>query len=102
MESPSDVTGPMNLGNPEEVSIYSLAKTICTLTGSKSPMHYALPQNDDPKQRQPDIALAQQLLEWHPKIGLNEGLQRTITYFSKELHLTNLDPKNQTAFQSKR
>jgi len=74
--------GPVNLGNPNEFTMLELAQEVISLTNSKSKIiHLPLPQ-DDPKQRQPDIALAQEKLEnWEPKIQLKEGLQTTITYF---------------------
>ncbi|MFB1486249.1 MULTISPECIES: UDP-glucuronic acid decarboxylase family protein [unclassified Thiocapsa] len=81
MDSPDDLTGPVNLGNPGEFSMIELAETILELTGSRSALvHEALPQ-DDPKQRQPDIALAKARLDWEPKISLREGLTPTIAYF---------------------
>ena len=86
MGTASTVTGPINLGNPEEVTIFSLAKTIRSLTNSTSPIHYALPQSDDPRQRRPDIALAQKHLGWQPRVFLKEGLKRTIDYFSGILY----------------
>jgi len=81
MQSPDDVTGPINIGNPVEFSMLQLAKEVLDLTGSKSRIaHKPLPQ-DDPKQRQPDITKAQRLLSWKPATPLREGLKKTITYF---------------------
>ena len=81
MQAPDDVTGPINIGNPVEFSMLQLAKEVLDLTGSKSRIaHRALPQ-DDPRQRQPDIAKAQQLLGWKPATPLKEGLKKTIVYF---------------------
>jgi UDP-glucuronate decarboxylase len=81
MESPDNIIGPINLGNPSEFSIRELAEQIIDLTGSKSKIVFkSLPQ-DDPKQRQPDITKAKQLLGWEAKIPLREGLPRTISYF---------------------
>jgi len=81
MNSPDQVTGPVNLGNPVEFSMLQLADQVLQMTGSRSRIvHRALPQ-DDPRQRQPDISKAQELLEWRPKIPLQEGLARTIEYF---------------------
>lgn len=75
------LTGPMNLGNPGEFSIRELAEKTIALTGSQSRLVFKdLPQ-DDPKQRQPDISLAKHRLAWEPKIPLDEGLKRTISYF---------------------
>ncbi|MBO0734277.1 MAG: SDR family oxidoreductase [Methylocapsa sp.] len=81
MSAPADVTGPINLGNPREFSILELAEKIIAITGSRSKLvHKPLPE-DDPKQRQPDIALAESLLGWLPAIELAEGLGPTIAYF---------------------
>ncbi|MGO8868267.1 MAG: UDP-glucuronic acid decarboxylase family protein [Alphaproteobacteria bacterium] len=76
-----DVPGPINLGNPQEVSMRELAELTISLTGSKSRIeHHPLPA-DDPVQRCPDISLAQKTLGWTPKVPLEEGLKRTIDYF---------------------
>ncbi|GAB5459905.1 MAG: SDR family oxidoreductase [Henriciella sp.] len=81
MNSPDGVTGPINLGNPGEFTIRELAQNVIDLTGSKSQMiHKPLPQ-DDPRQRQPDITLAKETLDWTPTIALREGLTKTIEYF---------------------
>ncbi|NWG29881.1 MAG: SDR family oxidoreductase [Rhodocyclaceae bacterium] len=85
MESPGDFTGPVNLGNPAEYTIQELAERIIALIGSSSRIiHRPLPA-DDPKQRQPDISLARERLSWSPRIGLDEGLSRTIDYFERLL-----------------
>jgi UDP-glucuronate decarboxylase len=86
MGSDPDFLGPVNLGNPNEFTMLELAQAIIELTGSKSKIiHLDLPQ-DDPKQRQPDISLANEKLEgWEPKIQLREGLITTISYFDKLL-----------------
>jgi UDP-glucuronate decarboxylase len=85
MGSPDEFTGPVNLGNPREFTIRELAEMVIGLTGSSSRLvHKPLPQ-DDPRQRQPDITLARKQLAWEPKIPLEEGLARTIEYFSAEL-----------------
>jgi len=90
MESGDQVTGPINLGNPNEFTILELAKTVVELTGSKSKIEtMPLPQ-DDPRQRQPDIRKAQETLGWEPKIQLREGLIATIGYFDKLLKLAPL------------
>ena len=73
--------GPVNLGNPVEVTILQFAERIKALTGSKSEIVFRPLPEDDPKVRQPDITRARQLLGWEPKIGLDEGLQKTIDYF---------------------
>ena len=81
MDSPEDVTGPVNLGNPGEFTMLELAEKVIALTGSKSKItHMPLP-GDAPKQRRPDISLAGALLGWKPEIMLEEGLKRTIEYF---------------------
>jgi UDP-glucuronate decarboxylase len=81
MASPDDVTGPINLGNPGEFTIRQLAEKVLTLTGSRSRIeHHALPEND-PLQRRPDIGRAKALLDWEPRVRLEEGLKKTIAYF---------------------
>src|SRR5258708_7747394 len=81
MESPADVTGPINLGNPGEFTIRELAELVIKLTRSKSKLvSQKLPQ-DDPKQRQPDITRAKAVLDWEPRIQLSDGLKKTIPYF---------------------
>ena len=81
MDTPDDVTGPINTGNPGEFTMLELAQTVIELTGTKSRIvHKPLPQ-DDPKQRQPDITLAKKHLDWEPKVPLREGLVPTIAYF---------------------
>ena len=79
------VTGPMNLGNPNEFSIRELAEVVLDLTGSRSRLIDKPLPTDDPKQRQPDIALARTMLEWEPRIQLREGLTKTIRYFDELL-----------------
>ncbi len=81
MNTDDDFTGPVNLGNPGEFTILELAEKIIQLTGSKSEIvHRPLPQ-DDPRQRQPNIHLAQNKLRWEPNISLEHGLKKTIAYF---------------------
>jgi UDP-glucuronate decarboxylase len=83
------VDGPVNLGNPFEVTILELAELILSLTGSRSPLEFrALPQ-DDPRQRCPDITCAKQILHWLPAVPLKEGLSRTICYFDSLLSSPN-------------
>jgi UDP-glucuronate decarboxylase len=85
MDTDESVTGPINLGNPNEFTIKQLAEKVIELTGSKSKIIYeSLPQ-DDPKQRQPDITLARNNLNWQPQIELEEGLKKTIKYFEQVL-----------------
>ena len=81
MATPHDVTGPMNLGNPEEFTIRELADLVIELTGSRSEVVGKPLPADDPMQRQPDIALARKTLGWEPTTKLREGLQATIAYF---------------------
>ena len=81
METPPEFTGPINLGNPAEFSMLQLAELVTSLTGSKSRIvHQPLPV-DDPAQRCPDIGLARSVLDWQPKVALQDGLRRTIDYF---------------------
>jgi len=76
---------PVNLGNPEEVTVLALAETIIRLAGSRSRVvHRELPA-DDPKQRRPDISHARELLQWQPEVGLEDGLGRTLEYFRSVL-----------------
>jgi len=83
MNSPDDVTGPVNIGNPDEFTILELAQKVIQLTGSKSEIvSRPLPQ-DDPQQRRPDITLAKEQLDWEPKLKLEDGLQKTIEYFRR-------------------
>ncbi len=77
--------GPMNLGNPVEFTIRQLAETILRLTDSKSKIVFRALPTDDPVQRQPDITLAKQVLDWQPKVALEDGLKETINYFKKIL-----------------
>jgi len=81
MNTPDSFTGPINLGNPEEVSILELAETIIELTGSKSQLVFMPLPQDDPKRRCPDITLAKTVLQWEPRTPLREGLKKTIDYF---------------------
>ena len=81
MNTPAEVTGPINLGNPKEFSVRELAEKIIQLTNSRSRIEFRPLPVDDPKQRQPDIALARQVLDWNPKIELEEGLRAAIGYF---------------------
>ncbi|WP_319410096.1 UDP-glucuronic acid decarboxylase family protein [uncultured Desulfosarcina sp.] len=85
MATPNDVTGPMNIGNPDEFQILELAERITELTGSRSEVVFQPLPMDDPKQRRPDITLARQTLNWQPKIKLKEGLEKTIQYFDNLL-----------------
>ena len=82
MNTPPDVAGPVNIGNPEEYTIKQLAEIIIELTGSKSEIIYKPLPEDDPVRRKPDISLAKSLLDWEPETRLIDGLIKTIEYFS--------------------
>ena len=83
METPDEVTGPVNLGNPVEFTVRQLAETVIDLVGSRSKIAYRPLPEDDPRQRCPDIGLAQKLLNWQPRVQLREGLQKTVEYFKQ-------------------
>jgi UDP-glucuronate decarboxylase len=83
MDTPDDFTGPINIGNPHEFTIRELAERVIALTGSRSSLIFKPLPSDDPRQRQPDISLARSLLDWSPKIALDDGLQKTIAYFRR-------------------
>jgi len=81
MSTEDGFLGPVNLGNPNEVSVRELAELVIAMTGSRSQLVFKTLPSDDPKQRQPDISLARAKLGWEPKVDLRDGLQRTIDYF---------------------
>ncbi len=81
MDSPAEFVGPVNLGNPVEFTILELAEKVLSLTNSKSTLCFAPLPSDDPRQRRPNISLAQEALRWSPTIDLEHGLKRTIDYF---------------------
>ena len=81
MSSPADLTGPINLGNPSEFTIRELAEAVLELVGGSSSLVFRPLPHDDPKQRQPNISMAKQHLDWTPEIPLREGLKKTISYF---------------------
>jgi UDP-glucuronate decarboxylase len=85
MATPDEVTGPINLGNPAEMTVKGLAERVIALTGSRSRIEYRPLPEDDPKQRQPDIARARETLGWAPTTPLDEGLARTVAYFDRLL-----------------
>ena len=85
MNTPEEVTGPINLGNPVEFTMLELAELVIRMTGSVSQIIFQKLPEDDPKQRKPNIDLATKHLNWQPKIQLEEGLQETINYFRKVL-----------------
>lgn len=83
MKTSSEITGPINIGNPNEFTILELAKKVIELTNSKSKITFKPLPKDDPLQRKPDITLAKDQLNWVPKVQLEEGLLKTIEYFNK-------------------
>jgi UDP-glucuronate decarboxylase len=85
MNAPDEVTGPVNLGNPSELSIGKLAERIIAIAGSSSQVEHGPLPADDPMQRQPDITLAKEVLRWSPTVDLDDGLRRTIGYFRELL-----------------
>lgn len=93
MGTPDEVTGPVNLGNPNEFTIRQLAERVLELTGSSSKLIFQPLPQDDPRQRQPDIGQAMALLDWQPSIMLDEGLKKTIGYFDNLLSEESLQHK---------
>jgi UDP-glucuronate decarboxylase len=85
MDSPTELTGPINLGNPGEFTMLELAEKVISITQSKSKLVFKPLPEDDPKQRQPNIDLAKKHLDWEPKVGLDDGLKMTVEYFRKIL-----------------
>ena len=83
MESPDDFIGPVNIGNPVEFTIKELAQMVIELTNTKSELIFEPLPGDDPTQRCPDISMAKKVLDWEPKVQLEEGLRKTIPYFEK-------------------
>lgn len=83
MDSPADVIGPVNLGNPNEFTVKQLAERIIELTGSTSTMQYRPLPSDDPRQRRPNITRAKEMLQWQPTTMLDDGLLKTIEYFKR-------------------
>jgi len=81
MDEDGDLPGPINIGNPTEFTIKQLAENVIDLTGAKSKLVYRPLPSDDPKQRQPNIEKAREVLGWQPKVALRDGLQKTIEYF---------------------
>jgi UDP-glucuronate decarboxylase len=94
MDSPSDFTGPVNLGNPHEVTVLELAERILDITGSRSRLVRKPMPIDDPTRRCPDIGLARETLGWSPTVPLDEGLRRTVAWF--EANLGDVRPKTLT------
>ena len=85
MDSPSAFVGPVNIGNPSEFTMIELAETVIRLVNGRSKLVFMPLPQDDPRQRQPDIALARDQLGWEPRVALEEGLERTIAYFRETL-----------------
>tara|TARA_B100000927_G_scaffold69553_1_gene55076 strand:- start:2481 stop:3413 length:933 start_codon:yes stop_codon:yes gene_type:complete len=85
MNSKKSIIGPINLGNPNEITINQIATTIKEIIGSKSKISFKKLPSDDPMQRRPDITLAKKKLNWKPLVSLEKGLKKTINYFEKEL-----------------
>jgi UDP-glucuronate decarboxylase len=83
MDAGEDIIGPINLGNPTEFTMLELAEKVLRLTGSKSKMIFKTLPQDDPRQRKPDIRLAEQNLDWKPSVALEDGLGMTVEYFRK-------------------
>jgi UDP-glucuronate decarboxylase len=87
METPEGFTGPVNIGNPGEVTMLELAELVIKLTGARSRLEFQPLPQDDPRQRKPDISLASEKMGWQPKVPLEEGIPRTIEYFRQLLEL---------------
>lgn len=94
----SDYSGPVNIGNPAEITIKQFAQEIIKLTGTKQKIVYKPLPQDDPMQRQPDITLAKKLLKWTPKVERAEGMRRTFAYF-KSLTPEELNEKEHMDFE---
>jgi UDP-glucuronate decarboxylase len=86
MNSPADLTGPINIGNPSEFTMIELAEAVLRLTKSKSKLVFMPLPQDDPQRRQPDITVAKAKLDWTPKVSLEDGLKETIRYFQNTLN----------------
>lgn len=84
MDAPDELTGPVNLGNPDERSVREIAERVIAMTGSNSEIEFRPLPADDPRRRRPDISVAQTQLDWFPKVSLEEGLERTIAYFKDQ------------------
>ncbi|HEU5309748.1 MAG TPA: SDR family NAD-dependent epimerase/dehydratase, partial [Acidimicrobiia bacterium] len=79
----SDHVGPMNIGNPDEFTMLELAELVLEVTGSTSDLAFEPLPADDPRQRRPDIGLAERVLDWHPRVALREGLARTHDWYRR-------------------
>jgi UDP-glucuronate decarboxylase len=98
MNTPDDFTGPINLGNPREITILQLAEVVIALTGSRSRLIFKDRPSDDPRQRQPNIALAKELLNWRPTVELEAGLEKTIQYFRAAVGQTQPAPAKHQSY----
>ena len=87
MKTESSFTGPVNLGNPREFTMLELAEKVLEIVGGHSKLIFQPLPADDPKQRQPDITIAKSMLDWEPKVGLEDGLKYTVAYFKKILNV---------------
>jgi UDP-glucuronate decarboxylase len=85
----ADIQGPVNLGNPSEISMIELASRVIALTQSKSRLTFKPLPQDDPVRRRPDISLASDELQWSPKVNIDDGLMKTILWFNSFLQLEN-------------
>ena len=92
MHGDNDFTGPINLGNPSEVTIRELAETVIRLTNSTSRIQFKPLPTDDPERRRPDISVARQRLGWQPTTNLEDGLRKVIDYFKARLRETRSTP----------
>jgi UDP-glucuronate decarboxylase len=81
METPEGFTGPINIGNPGEFTMLELAEKVVEIVGGKATLRFMPLPSDDPKQRQPDISLAKKMLDWEPRVSLEDGLRETVSYF---------------------
>lgn len=90
MNNAKDFIGPVNLGNPVEMTMLELAEEIIRLTGSSSSIEFKELPQDDPVRRKPDISLAKQMLDWEPEVSLEEGLKETIAYFKRKIENNGL------------
>ena len=93
MATPAAVTGPINIGNPGEFTMLELANTVLEMTGSRSKIEFRPLPIDDPKQRQPDLTLAKEVLGWKPVTPLRQGLEKTIAYFDKLMAADKTPPQ---------
>ena len=85
MATPDEFAGPVNLGNPSEFSMLELAERVLSIVGGTSRVEFLPLPPDDPKQRQPDITLANETLGWQPSVPLEDGLKETVAYFRRLL-----------------